>query len=72
MAMRKASATGRRAADTPPIDLTVNGQVYRLSIGSRPGEVEPFHTLSHTLRETLGLRKPFRVTSAGASATTMS
>jgi len=26
-----------------------------LAQGSRPGEVEPFHTLSHTLRETLGL-----------------
>jgi aerobic carbon-monoxide dehydrogenase small subunit len=37
------------------IALTVNGQVHELRIGDRIGEVEPFHTLSHTLRETLGL-----------------
>ena len=37
------------------ITLTVNGQVYRLDIGDRAGEIEVFHTLSHTLRETLGL-----------------
>jgi len=55
MATRKASKAGKRAADARPIDLTVNRQVYQLSRGSRPGEVEPFHTLSHTLRETLGL-----------------
>jgi aerobic-type carbon monoxide dehydrogenase small subunit (CoxS/CutS family) len=66
MAMRKASAAGRRAADTPPIDLTVNGQVYRLSIGGRPGEVEPFHTLSHTLRETLGFTGTKRSCDNGA------
>jgi aerobic-type carbon monoxide dehydrogenase small subunit (CoxS/CutS family) len=66
MAMRKASAAGRRAADTPPIDLTVNGQVYQLSIGSRPGEVEPFHTLSHTLRETLGFTGTKRSCDNGA------
>jgi aerobic carbon-monoxide dehydrogenase small subunit len=37
------------------ITLTVNGQVHELGVGDRTGEVEPFHTLSHTLRETLGL-----------------
>ena len=45
--------TGRRKAES--ITLVVNGQVYELRVGSRPGEVEPFHTLSETLRETLGL-----------------
>ena len=54
MAMKKTGAAGKRAADAPPVTLTVNGQVYELNIGSRPGEVEPFHALSHTLRETLG------------------
>ena len=37
------------------ITLVVNGQTLELNIGDRPGEVEPFHTLSETLRETLGL-----------------
>lgn len=37
------------------ITLVVNGQTHRLTIGDRPGEVQPFHTLSETLRETLGL-----------------
>jgi len=37
------------------ITLVVNGQAYELNVGSRPGEVEPFHTLSQTLRNTLGL-----------------
>ncbi len=37
------------------IKLTVNGQVYELSVGGGADEIEPFHTLSHTLRETLGL-----------------
>ncbi len=54
MAMKKTGAARKRVADAPPINLTVNGQAYVLGIGSRPGEVEPFHALSHTLRETLG------------------
>ncbi len=33
----------------------MNGQPYTFDIGSRAGAIEPFHTLSHTLRETLGL-----------------
>ena len=37
------------------IAFTVNGQHYELSIGSGPDEIEPYHTLSFTLRETLGL-----------------
>ena len=37
------------------VNLVVNGQPYKLGIGDQPGEVEPSHTLAHTLRETLGL-----------------
>ena len=37
------------------ISLTVNGQLYELEIGNKPGKVEPSHTLAHTLRETLDL-----------------
>jgi carbon-monoxide dehydrogenase small subunit len=37
------------------ISLTVNGQPYELEIGNKPDEVDPSHTLAHTLRETLGL-----------------
>jgi len=37
------------------INLTVNGKSYELAIGNRPEMIAPAHTLSHTLRETLGL-----------------
>ena len=38
------------------ITLVVNGQTHQLNMGQTPtpGKVEPFHTLSETLRETLG------------------
>ena len=36
------------------ISLTVNGQLCELEVGSRPDQVEAWHTLAHTLRETLG------------------
>jgi aerobic carbon-monoxide dehydrogenase small subunit len=55
MTVNKGSAAHRRRINSLPINLTVNGQAYELEMGCRPGEVEPFHTLSHTLRETLGL-----------------
>jgi len=55
MTKKNASKKKIKAPDTRPINLTVNGQAFELAQGSRPGEVEPFHTLSHTLRETLGL-----------------
>jgi aerobic-type carbon monoxide dehydrogenase small subunit (CoxS/CutS family) len=47
---KKGSALNKRA-----ITLTVNGQALDLKIGGRSGNVEPAHTLSYTLRETLGL-----------------
>jgi carbon-monoxide dehydrogenase small subunit len=36
--------------------LTINGNKYDLRIGDKPDEVNPAHTLAHTLRETLGLK----------------
>src|ERR1035437_3211102 len=37
------------------ITLTVNGVKHELTVGNRHGGVAPSDTLSHTLRETLGL-----------------
>lgn len=37
------------------IRLTVNGEPHELKIGNKPNEIDPSHTLAHTLRETLGL-----------------
>ncbi|MGB9887056.1 MAG: (2Fe-2S)-binding protein [Moorellales bacterium] len=41
---------------TERVSLKVNGRTYTLEIGRRPGQVDPAHTLAHTLRETLGLK----------------
>lgn len=38
------------------IGLKVNGKTYELEVGRRSDQVELSHTLSHTLRETLGLK----------------
>lgn len=35
--------------------LMVNGQPHELTVGKSPDQVDPAHTLAHTLRETLGL-----------------
>ncbi len=37
------------------INVTVNGQLYELAVGTGAGKVNPSDTLSFTLRETLGL-----------------
>jgi carbon-monoxide dehydrogenase small subunit len=37
------------------ISLTVNGDTHDLEVGFRSFQVAPWHTLAHTLRETLGL-----------------
>jgi aerobic carbon-monoxide dehydrogenase small subunit len=42
-------------AEIKTIHLTVNGQAYELDVGSRPGQLDPAHTLIFTLRENLGL-----------------
>ncbi len=55
MTTKRKHGPGREPVDAPPVSLTVNGQNYVLDVGNRAGEVEPFHTLSFTLRETLGL-----------------
>lgn len=54
MAKNNMSKKGKKT-DDQKISLSVNGRAIELAVGSRPGEVEPFHTLSHTLRDTLGL-----------------
>jgi carbon-monoxide dehydrogenase small subunit len=55
--MRQSRQVRASRIDSQPesITLTVNGRVHELRVGDRVGEVEPFHALSHTLRETLGL-----------------
>jgi aerobic carbon-monoxide dehydrogenase small subunit len=42
-------------ADARTISLSVNGRIHRLRMGDGHGEVDPAHTLAHTLRLTLGL-----------------
>jgi len=44
-----------RKKEKETIRLTVNGQPYEFEIGDKPNEIDPSHTLAHTLRETLGL-----------------
>ena len=39
----------------PTIALTVNGTMHQLEVGDRPFQVAPWHTLAHTIRETLNL-----------------
>jgi aerobic-type carbon monoxide dehydrogenase small subunit (CoxS/CutS family) len=41
--------------ETKSVQLTVNGKAYRLEVGTQPHQIDPSHTLLHTLRETLGL-----------------
>lgn len=41
--------------ETETIALTVNGVSHELEVGDRPFQVAPWHTLAHTLRETLHL-----------------
>ena len=43
------------AAGDKQMRLMVNSHSYLLTVGNRPGEVDPAHTLAFTLRETLGL-----------------
>jgi aerobic carbon-monoxide dehydrogenase small subunit len=50
---RKKTASSKKGKKQ--IILTVNGRPYDLEIGDRPGQVKPWDTLAHTLRETLDL-----------------
>jgi aerobic-type carbon monoxide dehydrogenase small subunit (CoxS/CutS family) len=51
----KESMTSKKTGKQKKISLTVNGKPCDLEIGDRPGQVKPWDTLAHTLRETLGL-----------------
>jgi carbon-monoxide dehydrogenase small subunit len=55
MAERKTSRVRKGSPSPNAITLVVNGQVLELNVGGRSGEVEAFHTLSQTLRDTLGM-----------------
>jgi aerobic carbon-monoxide dehydrogenase small subunit len=55
MAGKTAKPVGRKAAERRSIHLVVNGQDHELEVGGGPDQVDPAHTLAHTLRETLGL-----------------
>jgi aerobic carbon-monoxide dehydrogenase small subunit len=51
----KRSGRRRSAEQRSSIRITVNGQPHTLLVGGSPADVDPGHTLAHTLRETLGL-----------------
>jgi carbon-monoxide dehydrogenase small subunit len=55
MAVKKARAVRKKVLGTHRISLKVNGQVHELKVGTELGQVDPVHTLAHTLRQTLGL-----------------
>ncbi|MBI4965795.1 MAG: (2Fe-2S)-binding protein [Desulfomonile tiedjei] len=55
MAASKEDRIAREAAELRRVGFTVNGQYHRFNVGGEAGEISPTHTLSHTLRETLGL-----------------
>ena len=56
MAIKTAKRKGNgRPAKAGRVSITVNGRMYRLTVGDGPGQVGPAHTLAHTLREDLGL-----------------
>jgi aerobic carbon-monoxide dehydrogenase small subunit len=45
----------RKASGTRSVGFTVNGQYHQFNVGSQTSEISHTHTLSWTLRETLGL-----------------
>lgn len=55
MTIKLKKQSKKKSAGENQITLTINGEVYDLDIGNRPDQVDPGHTLAHTLRETLGL-----------------
>lgn len=53
---KKANSQGAKAiGGKRRINLTINGQPHELEIGKESYQVDPAHTLAHTLRDTLGL-----------------
>ena len=55
MALKTQRSVKQRAPEKRMVRLTVNGKVHDLEVGTRSDQVDPAHTLAHTLRETLGL-----------------
>jgi aerobic-type carbon monoxide dehydrogenase small subunit (CoxS/CutS family) len=55
MAVKKEKEVRKKGRQISHLNLTVNGKVHELKIGTDPDQVDPAHTLAHTLRETLGL-----------------
>ena len=55
MAVKKVKEIRKKPPEKRRIRLTVNGELYELEVGIGPNQVDPAHTLAHTLRETLGL-----------------
>ena len=55
MAAKTRKPGGRKTIEACRIRFTVNGRLCELEKGSGPDQVDPAHTLAHTLRETLGL-----------------
>jgi carbon-monoxide dehydrogenase small subunit len=55
MAVKTAKQIRKRPPQERRLSLTVNGQAFELEVGMESRQVDPAHTLAHTLRETLGL-----------------
>jgi aerobic carbon-monoxide dehydrogenase small subunit len=55
MAIQTIKQTDKTVERNGWVSLTVNGQFYELEIGKKSDQVATVHTLTHTLRETLGL-----------------
>ena len=55
MAVKAVKRIRKKTFEKHCIRLTVNGQLHELEEGSGPHQVDPAHTLAHTLRETFGL-----------------
>ncbi|HVP77283.1 MAG TPA: (2Fe-2S)-binding protein [Thermodesulfobacteriota bacterium] len=55
MAVKKEKESRKKSPQRSRLSLTVNGKVHELKVGGEPDQVDPAHTLAHTLRETLGL-----------------
>jgi aerobic-type carbon monoxide dehydrogenase small subunit (CoxS/CutS family) len=55
MAVKKEKEVRKKSQERRRLNLTVNGQLYELKIGTEHDQVDPAHSLAHTLRETLGL-----------------
>ena len=52
-------ASGKKGTDTIGencISLKVNGNLYELAVGPRPGQIDSSHNLAQVLREALGFK----------------